>query len=257
MANAETAGGSGTLGEPIDDQVCGHSDMTFTLLVPAKRDEERDLVAELWAESVGPVIRVDRFWEPPEVDRRKVRLYGNDTFCLVLAQVLGLELVSPADDWLFSVPAEALGRRIDRIDLRDARSIVFPRFVKPIVPKQFGAAVYPDHAALEEETRGLGGDTELLVSEIVSISAEARCFVLGESVETAACYEGDGDAAAAARFVTGLVHSVSVPRTLVVDVALVGDRWCVLEANATWGAGLNGCDPHGVVSCLLGSVATP
>jgi hypothetical protein len=228
--------------------------MSFTLLIPAKRDEERDQVAELWASTVGPVIRIDRFWEPPDIDQRTVRLYGNDTFCLVLAQLLDLELVSPADDWLFSLPTDALGRRIDRTALRDTGSITFPRFVKPIIPKQFRAAVYPNLAALEVETRGLDDDTELLVSEIIDISAEARCFVLDAAVEAAACYEGDGDATGAVQFVAALVQAVAVPKTLVVDVALVGDRWYALEANATWGAGLNGCDPHGVVSCLLAAV---
>ena len=230
--------------------------MSFTLLIPAKSDEERNLVAELWAASVGPVVRIDRFWEPPEVDRKNARLYGNDTFCLVLAQLLDLVLVSPADDWLFSLPTGALGRCLDRVALRDASSIALPRFMKPIIPTQFRAAVYPDLAALEAETRGLEDDTEVIVSEVIDISAEARCFVLDASVQAAACYEGDGDTTAAAEFVTALVQSVAVPKTLVVDVALVGGRWVVLEANATWGAGLNGCDPQGVVACLLEAVTT-
>ena len=166
--------------------------MSFTLLIPEKSDEERDLVADLWAATVGPVVRIDRFWERPEVDRQTARPYGNDTFCLVLAQLLDLELVSPPDDWLFSVPTDTLGRRVDRVALRDAASIAFPRFVKSVIPKQFRAAVYPDLTGLEVETRGLQDNTEMIVSEMIDISVEARCFVLNASVQAAASRPGQG-----------------------------------------------------------------
>jgi hypothetical protein len=31
-----------------------------------------------------------------------------------------------------------------------------------------------------------------------------------------------------------------LPRVVVIDVALLDDEWVVLDANAAWGAGLNG-----------------
>lgn len=141
--------------------------MALSLLIPSKGDEERDQVAEVCSATVGPVVRVDRFWEPPDVDRESVRVYGIDTFCLVLAQLLDLVLVSPPDDWLFTLQPNALGRVIERVALRDAPLIEFPRFVKPIIPKQFRAAVYLDSAALDVETRGLVSDTEMIEYKIV------------------------------------------------------------------------------------------
>ena len=41
-----------------------------------------------------------------------------------------------------------------------------------------------------------------------------------------------------------LAREVELPKTCVIDVGLIDARgWAVIEANATWGAGLNGCDP--------------
>jgi hypothetical protein len=77
----------------------------LTLVIPAKRDPERDSVAEVWRDAGGDVERLDRFWEPPEhLQRSRVRLYGNDTFCLVVAQKLNLTLISPDDKVLASAP---------------------------------------------------------------------------------------------------------------------------------------------------------
>ncbi len=83
-----------------------------TLLVPAKEDVERDAVAAAWQSAGGRVLRVDRFWTKPEVDPASVALYGADSFCLVLAQLLGLDLVSPADDLLLRVDLALTKRTI-------------------------------------------------------------------------------------------------------------------------------------------------
>lgn len=75
----------------------------LTLLIPEKADPERDAVACAWRQDGGSVLHIGRFWSPPEMDRQRVHLYGNDTFCLVLAQKLRLELVSPPDDLFLTV----------------------------------------------------------------------------------------------------------------------------------------------------------
>jgi hypothetical protein len=56
----------------------------------------------------------------------------------------------------------------------------FPRFIKPLVPKQFRARVYPGPPELEEEFRGLTADTAVLSAEVVDIQAEARSVVLDQ-----------------------------------------------------------------------------
>src|SRR4051812_29614614 len=118
------------------------------LVVPTGRDPERDQVVAAWAAANGDVTRVARFWEPPPLPNRRVRLYGNDTFCLVLAQLLDLALVSPPDDFLLHLSPRLLGRTVSAIALADAPSLSFPRFVKPMVPKAFAARVYEDAGSL-------------------------------------------------------------------------------------------------------------
>ncbi len=59
-----------------------------TLLIPEKADIERDEVAAKWTVLDGNVMRLGRFWDPPEsLIPSQVTLYGNDTFCLVLEQL--------------------------------------------------------------------------------------------------------------------------------------------------------------------------
>jgi hypothetical protein len=44
---------------------------------------------------------------------------------------------------------------------------------------------------------------------------------------------------------------VELPRSCVLDVGLL-DRggWVLIEANAAWGSGLNGCDAAAVLPCI-------
>lgn len=92
---------------------------------------------------------------------------------------------------------------------------------------------------------------------MVSIQAEARCFVLHQQAVTAAFYEGRGDVNAVRRFVDDLAQEVPLPTTVVLDVGIIDGRPAVIEANATWGAGLNGCDPAAVVPCIDAAVSKP
>lgn len=223
----------------------------LTLLIPEKPDPERDAVARTWREAGGSVLRLDRFWSPPEVDRQRVRLYGNDTFCLVLAQKLGLELVSPPDELLLTVDPAWLQRELHGSTLERAAHEAFPRFIKPLVPKQFRARVYRGPSELEEECRGLTPDTAVLSAEVVEIQAEARAFVLDQQVRTCALYEGEGLVSEAEAFLSAFARSTPIPRTCVLDAALIRGRgWALLEANASWGAGLNGCDPVQAITCI-------
>jgi ATP-grasp domain-containing protein len=67
----------------------------------------------------------------------------------------------------------------------------------------------------------------------------------------AAVYEGKSGEIGAGKFVEGLTHSMSLPRTVVVDVGFIDGRgWAVIEFNAAWGAGVNGCDPDKFLSAI-------
>jgi hypothetical protein len=221
------------------------------LVMPDKVDSERDAVADAWVLAGGSVQRLARFWEPPSLPSERVRLYGPDTFALVVAQKLEIDLAEPNPYAVFECPAQFLGRAVSVERLGAAAGLSYPSFLKPIVPKQFRATVFESYAELQAETNGLDDATELLRSAVVTIVAEARSFVLDGIVQSCALYEGTGDVDAAAKTCERVAMALELPRASVLDVGLLesGD-WVFIEANAAWGAGLNGCDPHRVLACI-------
>ena len=84
----------------------------LNLLISDKPDVERNALADAFAKCGGTVHRLGRFWEPPALDPATVRVYGADSFCLVLQQKLGFALCSPDDDLLLRMPARFLQRRL-------------------------------------------------------------------------------------------------------------------------------------------------
>jgi hypothetical protein len=75
--------------------------------------------------------------------------------------------------------------------------------------------------------------------------------MLGREAVSCAVYEGNADAEAARDFISSCSSTLVLPEACVLDVALMPDRGrCLLEANAAWGAGLNGCDPAAAIRCI-------
>ncbi|PTY05662.1 hypothetical protein DB347_14950 [Opitutaceae bacterium EW11] len=225
----------------------------LTLLIPAQSDPERNAVAEAFKEAGGTVLPLDRFWEPPALEPSSVRIYGPDTFCLVLQQKLGLMLNSPADDLLLRLPKELLGRTLRSSPLAGLDGVIYPAFVKPVIPKQFRAGVFPSHESLRTEAQGLPAHTRVLISEVVNFTAEVRAFVLGGKVLDASIYEGgNSEILLARRTAESAAQAVSLPVALVADVGYIENRgWAVIEFNAAWGAGLNGCDARKVLPVIV------
>lgn len=240
--------------------VQNHQQPTTTglnLLISDKPDPERDALAESFARRGGEVHRLGRFWDPPSFAPETVRVYGADSFCLVLQQKLGFALCSPADDLLLRVPPRFLQRRLGRHTLAEAQAALLPAFVKPVTPKQFRGAVYTSADDLAAECRGLPDDTAVFVAETVTLTAEVRSFVLDGLVLDAALYEGTAPVAAAVAFIAESIREIALPRAVVVDVGFIPGRgWAVVEFNAAWGAGLNGCDPEKVLPAILAASGT-
>ena len=146
----------------------------LTLLIPQKPDVERDAVAREWQRRGGEVLRLDRFWEPPELNPGTVRIYGPDAFATVLAQILGLRLLEPAPDLALSVPRHLLQRDVRVESPGAAMPGRFPIFAKPLVPKLFPGQVYRSPEALRSATAGLDGDERILLSESIQLDADSR-----------------------------------------------------------------------------------
>ena len=234
----------------IDGAISG-----LNLVMPDKADPERDQVADAWSAAGGSVTRLDRFWSPPPIERATARLYGNDTFALVVAQVLGVSLVSPADDLLIRLPALWVKRDLRVCSLAEAGGLAYPAFVKPLTPKMFRAVVYEDSSALAAECKGLEPGTQIVVSEVVDFVAEARSFILDGRVLDVAVYEGEAALDDARVLLDEVSQSALLPATCVLDLGFIRDRgWAIVEANASWGAGLNGCRAERIIPAI--AVAT-
>jgi hypothetical protein len=229
-----------------------------TLIIPEKSDIERDEVAEQWVALNGNVLRLDRFWEPPNsIVSSLVSLYGNDTFCLVLEQILGLKLVSPPDDLINRIGWKWLQRKTSIITLEEASLSNFPCFIKPTVPKLFKAAIYHQSKSFMDECKGLEPNAKVVVSSVVDFRSEARSFILDGKVLDISIYEGNGNLSAANKFLIDFCNDVDLPETCVIDVGLIDEvGWVFIEANASWGAGLNGCMAQKVIPAILRGTST-
>jgi hypothetical protein len=142
-------------------------------------------------------------------------------------------------------------RALGSTRLADIAQLAFPSFVKSFVPKLIRSRVYGSADELSAEARGLEPETELIASEVVSFTVEARAWLLDGQVLSIACYEGEADLVGACSVAAEAAVGAVVPSPCVLDLGLLDDLgWAVIEANAAWGAGLNGCDPTAAAACI-------
>lgn len=189
-------------------------------------------------------------------------LYGEALFGPELAEQLGLELLSPPEDWLVRLPKEFKSREIELTTIGQARRATEAAFVKPPNDKSFPAGVY----------RGADLPTEypdempVLVSGVVGWMSEFRCFILDRRLHTWSLYSRRGELQRDAGFASTAEEDaqleafmarlladarVDLPRATVVDVGALDDgTWACVEQNAAWGAGIYGCDPARVLDVL-------
>ncbi|WP_299457631.1 ATP-grasp domain-containing protein [uncultured Microscilla sp.] len=222
------------------------------LLIPEKADKERDALALVWQQYGGKVIRIGRFWHPPKTGNGRVSIYGNDTFALVLAQVLGRTLLSPQDELVAQLPYRWVKRKLGLIVAKYFAADQLPVFIKSVKPKLLAAKV----VRLENEVEAIQAlDNEILIcSEVVDLVAEARAFVLGKQVQDLALYEGNADLETAQQFIHHFLHAAeaaALPHSFVLDIGYnKTGGWCIIEFNSSWGAGLNHCRPEKVLASI-------
>ncbi|MDF1694782.1 MAG: ATP-grasp domain-containing protein [Saprospiraceae bacterium] len=220
------------------------------LIIPDKIDAEREELASIWIENGGEVMRVGKFWVTPETEGRRVTLYGYDTFCLVLAQLLHLDMVSPKDEMIVDLKFKFLKRSIFLASVSEITTLKFPIFIKPVTPKLFPAGVYANLELLSTQIVGLEEAETLICSEVLVIKKEVRAFILDNEIMDLAFYEGEGDLGGPRSFILDFLEEslLDLPNTFVIDVGYNdASGWFVIEFNSSWGAGLNFCHPDKVV----------
>jgi ATP-grasp domain, R2K clade family 2 len=223
------------------------------LIIPDKPDEERDALAEVWEKKYGEVMRVGKFWIKPETNGKNVALYGYDSFCLVLAQIMNLEMISPKDEWIAILDYPWIKREIDIKEISQIDEIVFPKFIKPTIPKLFKGQIYTSKNALLEAITDIKEDEKLIISSILAVDKEVRVFVLDRKIQDLAFYEGEGELEDAQIFATNFLKNtdLDLPKTFVMDLGYnKNEGWFIVEFNSSWGAGLNFCKPEKVIDCI-------
>lgn len=231
-------------------------DRPTILLIPEKTDAEFEQVFATWTKNGGQIKRLGKYWiKDEEIARQKIAIYGNQAFAFVLAQIYNVELLSPDDTLIARLSNEWTKREIKLKQIGQITESDFPVFIKPVIPKMFLAGIFQTIDNFKEATSGLQDTEEVLVSSIIdNIQAEARSFVKDGVIKDIAFYEGSADLTSGKQFVTNFIRDTKSesPKVVVVDIAFskqVG--WFVLEFNACWGAGLNGCEAEKVIDCII------
>ena len=228
------------------------------LLIPEKTDPEFEEIFAAWAHSGREIRRLGKYWvKDEELAKNNIAIYGNQAFALVLAQIYDVELISPDDTLIVRLEKEWTKRNIQLMKISQLTENDFPAFVKPAIPKIFLAGVFKTLLDFTQQTNGLQDKEEILVSDVIEgIQAEARSFIKEGVVADFAFYEGSGDLATGKQFVSNFIdkNKDKLPSVVVIDLAFseqVG--WFILEFNACWGAGLNGCKAENVIDCIIGA----
>jgi len=227
------------------------------LLIPDKADIERDSLAEAWKSRGGEVKCIGKFWVKPDVGNKRVSIYGNDSFGLVLAQILGIRLLMPKDEMIADLPNEFIKRKIAIKQIGEIATCQFPLFIKPVTPKLFKAAVYQNETALRANIQDISAKELIICSTIIAIEKEVRAFILNKTIQDLAFYEGSGKLDEPRQFIEKFLSTtpIDLPKTFVLDIGYnEKDQWFIIEFNASWGAGLNFCKPEKVIDCIQAAV---
>ncbi len=216
------------------------------------------------------VVKLNSSTVPDDLLNKECRVYAEGFLVEHVAQALELSLLRPADDGLVNLEPDFLQRKVMFSRAADFKPLSVPAFIKPADQKLFAARVYAPNEPIPG-LEVLQPDDPILVSNVVEFVREYRFFILGRTVRTGSIYwledrtpdvpvgyEGEGDSlwvdaiSFAQRVCTK--SSVELVDSFVLDVGLLDTgAWAVIEFNPTWASGIYGCDPFGVLECLVAS----
>lgn len=194
-------------------------------------------------------------------------VYGESLFGAVISSQIDILLIEPPFNWLAKLPEKYKLRKVDFVNLDEAKSYEKKAFIKPADDKCFPAKVYESGADLREFT-SLQENTPVLISEPVKWNAEFRFFIADGKIKTFSPYSRNGELIQnengewiateketqnAYELCQSILDNESemIPPAVVIDVGEIDDRgWAVVEANTCWASGIYGCEPSKVLEVI-------
>lgn len=234
----------------------------MTLLLHPRHDEDSQL---LWQAAISRgwrIVRSQDYGRPELFCDGPVVIYGGYMWAEETARRLGVNLISPPDDWLMALPYGLTRRRIWRSTVGEVRSGAFPVFIKSFGSgKRLASRVYHSPDDLPD----VGDEHEVIAQSEILFSYEYRIFVLHGQAIAWSVYANHGalyddneysHSGAAAAFLTTVMRDLKLPSACVVDVGEIEgadwfNRWAIVEANPAWCSGVYGCDPDKVLECVM------
>lgn len=195
----------------------------------------------------------------------RTHFFGGPLLAEHVRRAVPLALLEPADGWLPELPARFLRRSVRLMAALDAYGLQDRWFIKMPREKELESGAYRGF-----ELPTLPDGEPLLVSELVTMTSEWRCWILDGEVRAASTYRRRGQPHAEAldaqdpvlAFVSDLLDDQRdrLPSAVVVDVAWIEapePGLAVVEANMAWFSSHYAADPAGVLDVVLRSAGPP
>jgi len=195
-----------------------------------------------------------------------VTIYCETAFADYLASELNIQLLTPSDSVLPTLPLNLVKRNIEYTLYKNFIKPVEKKFIKPADYKFFPAGVY----SVDDEIPGISycqDEDPILISDIVTFVDEYRLFVTNGRIVTGSSYVKDmlfvGDqsgeldlSADLLDFANDVITTIKecMPDSYVLDIGTLdtGD-FAVIEFNPSWASGIYGSDPEKILYSIKSS----
>ena len=223
------------------------------LLCPTRKEPARELVIAAWTAAGGRVIRLTSAWEAALRSQERVSCYGGVAFCKALADRLDADLPEPEPKLLSQIDPRWTRRAIEIRSIGSLSPSDFPAFLKSLDYELFPSAVYTSLEHLRTQCGTIPASTLALISEPVSLLAEARAlFCRGLAVSLTPYWRATPRLPRGARpFLEDLLPHLVLLAACTVDIGLLSSgQWALVELNPIWAANPLGSDLGVFIQCL-------
>lgn len=203
---------------------------------------------------------------PEWVRDSNVTIYCETAFADYLASELNIQLLTPSDSILSTLPFSFVKRNIQYARYKDFIKPTEKKFIKPADYKFFPAGIY----SADDEIPGLSycqDEDPILISDVVTFVDEYRLFVMNDQIATGSSYVKDsvfvGDQSSELDLTVDLRNFANevitiikewMPNSYVLDIGkLNSGDFAVIEFNPSWASGIYGANPEKVLYCIQSS----